>query len=179
MLAEAQPVLEALWAGRSRAGQVPEQRVRAIGPLLIGVTQAGGGGQVSDGGAGQQRGQLAGRGEGVAGAEAGVAANAGVSAVESLGQEVARAEGAPVLHVAAGLAGGVQAVTAGPLLDRLVLVLVHVLHHGAGGEGGLVMVGVWRHQGAGGGPGDGGLLPARAVLRLGPHVAKLVLNPNL
>ena len=178
MLAEAQPVLEALWAGGSRAWQVPEQRVRAIGPLLIGVTQPGGGGQVSDGGAGQQRGQLAGGGEGVAGAEAGVAANAGVPAVESLGQKVAGAEGSAVLHVAAGLAGGgVEAVTAGPLLDRPVL--VHVLHHGAGGEGGLVMLGVWRHQGAGGGPGDGGLLPTWAVLRLGSHVAKLVLNPNL
>ena len=43
-----------------------------------------------------------------------------------------------MLHVAVGLAGGgVQAVTAGALLG---LVLVHVLHHGAGGEGRLVLV---------------------------------------
>ena len=138
MLTQAQPVLESLWAGGSRAGQVPKQRVRAIGPLLIRVTQPGGRGQVSDRGAGEQRGQLAGRGEAGGGAEAGVAPDARVSAVESLGQEVAGAEGAPVLHMAAGLAGGgVQAVTAGALLG---LVLVHVLHHGAGGEGRLVLV---------------------------------------
>ena len=92
MLTQAQPVLESLWAGGSGAGQVPEQRVRAIGPLLIRVTQPGGGGQVSDRGAGEQRGQLAGRGEAGGGAEAGVASDARVSAVESLGQEVAGAE---------------------------------------------------------------------------------------
>jgi len=112
-----------------------------------------------------------------------VAPNAGVSAVESLGQEVASAEGAPVLQVAAGLAGGgVQAVTAGPLLRVL-----HVLHHGALCEGLLMalVMGVWqmrglgRHQGGGAGPRDGRLLPAWAVLRLGSDVTKLVLDPDL
>ena len=112
-----------------------------------------------------------------------MAPNAGVSAVESLGQEVASAEGAPMLHVAAGLAGGgVQTVTAGLSL----LGLLHVLHHGAVYCTVLVMalvLGVWhmrgRHQGGGGGPRDGRLLPAWAVLRLRSDVTKLVLNPNL
>lgn len=60
LLAQAQSVLEALWAGGSWSGQIPKQRVRAIGPLLIGVTQARGGGQISDGGAREERGQLRG-----------------------------------------------------------------------------------------------------------------------
>ena len=115
------------------ARQVSEQGVRAIGPLLIWVAEArggghyGGGGQVCDGGAGEERGQLAGGRE----ACPSVTADAGVPAVESLCQEVAGAERALVLQVTAALtAAGVQAVTAGPLL----LLLLHVLHHGAGWE---------------------------------------------